>query len=371
MIVPELPPEIRELKERVGRFVEEEVVSARAADCRARFDRFRRGGGASRQGARGGARDAEHAARERRHRPLDARPGCDRGGVGQGDQRSRVRDRRPRPAGAARARHARAGRAVRRADRARGVAGSVGTDRAGRGLRPLRAGDHRRAGRRRLGVERREVVRHERGRPRASTSSPRSPTESSSSSSSSRKPPASGSYGRRASCTIPTWTTTPSSCSATAACPRRTAFPRAATPGRRNGSSSSGSSSPRAAAGRASRLLDLASEWAQEREAFGSPIADYQGVSFPLADSLTELHAARLLTYHAAHAFDVLADRKVVHGKVSMAKLFASETAGRIADRAVQVLGGRGYMRGEPGRAAFQRAAGRPDLGGHERDPAC
>ncbi len=96
--------------------------------------------------------------------------------------------------------------------------------------------------------------------------------------------------------------------------------------------------------GASMRLLDLASSWAQEREAFGSRIADYQGVSFPLADSLTELHAARLLTYHAAHAFDQLADRKVVHGKVSMAKLYASEAAGRIADRAVQVLGGRGYM---------------------------
>jgi alkylation response protein AidB-like acyl-CoA dehydrogenase len=96
--------------------------------------------------------------------------------------------------------------------------------------------------------------------------------------------------------------------------------------------------------GAALRLVDLTAEWAQEREAFGSAIADYQGISFPLADSLTELHAARLLTYHAAHAFDTLADRKVVHGKVSMAKLYASETAGRVADRAVQAFGGRGYM---------------------------
>ena len=96
--------------------------------------------------------------------------------------------------------------------------------------------------------------------------------------------------------------------------------------------------------GAALRLVDMTAEWAQEREAFGSPIAEYQGISFPLADSLTELHAARLLTYHAAHAFDVLEDRKVVHGKVSMAKLFASEMAGRVADRAVQALGGRGYM---------------------------
>ena len=96
--------------------------------------------------------------------------------------------------------------------------------------------------------------------------------------------------------------------------------------------------------GAALRLVDLTAEWAQEREAFGSPISEYQGISFPLADSLTELHAARLLTYHAAHAFDELEDRRVVHGKVSMAKLYASEMAGRVADRAVQALGGRGYM---------------------------
>ncbi len=106
--------------------------------------------------------------------------------------------------------------------------------------------------------------------------------------------------------------------------------------------------------GAAERLLDLAAAHAQERVAFGSPIADYQGVSFPLADSLTELHAARLLTYHAAHAFDALADRKVVHGKVSMAKLYASEMAGRVADRAVQILGGRGYSVDSPA-ARFYR----------------
>jgi acyl-CoA dehydrogenase len=106
--------------------------------------------------------------------------------------------------------------------------------------------------------------------------------------------------------------------------------------------------------GASMRLLDLASEWSKEREAFGSPIADYQGVSFPLADSLTELFAARLLTYHAAHAFDELANRKIVHGKVSMAKLYASETAGRVADRAVQILGGRGYRVESPAARHFR-----------------
>jgi len=106
--------------------------------------------------------------------------------------------------------------------------------------------------------------------------------------------------------------------------------------------------------GAALRLVDLTAEWAQEREAFGSPISEYQGVSFPLADSLTELHAARLLTYHAAHAFDTLSDRRVVHGKVAMAKLYASEMAGRVADRAVQAFGGRGYMVESPA-ARFYR----------------
>jgi len=106
--------------------------------------------------------------------------------------------------------------------------------------------------------------------------------------------------------------------------------------------------------GAALRLVNLTADWAKEREAFGSPIAEYQGISFPLADSLTELHAARLLTYHAAHAFDELEDRKVVHGKVSMSKLYASEMAGRVADRAVQALGGRGYMLENPAARFFR-----------------
>ncbi len=122
--------------------------------------------------------------------------------------------------------------------------------------------------------------------------------------------------------------------------------------------------------GAAERLLHEATAYAQEREAFGAPIAEYQGVSFPLADSLTELLAARMLTYHAAHAFDTLADRKVVHGKVSMAKLYASEMAGRVADRAVQIFGGRGLHARLRGRPLLPGAARRPDLGGHERDPA-
>jgi acyl-CoA dehydrogenase len=100
--------------------------------------------------------------------------------------------------------------------------------------------------------------------------------------------------------------------------------------------------------GASERSLELARAYALEREAFGAKISEHQGVSFQLADSLTELLAARLLTYHAAAAFDSEPDRKVVHGKVAMAKLYASEAAGRIVDRALQVLGGRGYMTENP-----------------------
>jgi acyl-CoA dehydrogenase len=106
--------------------------------------------------------------------------------------------------------------------------------------------------------------------------------------------------------------------------------------------------------GAAARLVDEASAWVQEREAFGARLSEHQGVAFPLADSLTELLAARLLTYHAAHAFDTFEDRKVVHGKVAMAKLFASEMANRVADRVLQVFGGRGYMVENPA-ARFYR----------------
>ena len=100
--------------------------------------------------------------------------------------------------------------------------------------------------------------------------------------------------------------------------------------------------------GAAERLLDLSRAWALEREAFGHPIADYQAIQFMLADSLTELAAARLLTWHAATAWDRGDDAKIVHGKVAMAKLFASEMANRVADRAVQIFGGRGYMTENP-----------------------
>ncbi|HEX7222133.1 MAG TPA: acyl-CoA dehydrogenase family protein [Candidatus Limnocylindrales bacterium] len=102
------------------------------------------------------------------------------------------------------------------------------------------------------------------------------------------------------------------------------------------------------------RLLTLATEWATERVQFGERIFDFQGVSFPLADSAADASAARLLTREAAWLADSGADPKVVHAKASIAKLFASEAAFRCADRVVQVFGGRGYMREFPAERFFR-----------------
>ncbi len=97
--------------------------------------------------------------------------------------------------------------------------------------------------------------------------------------------------------------------------------------------------------GAAQRLIDEATAFARSRIAFGKPIAERQAVQVMLADSLTELWAARLMTYRTAEEIDAGADRKASHAQCAMAKLYASEMAGRVADRAVQIFGGRGYMR--------------------------
>jgi alkylation response protein AidB-like acyl-CoA dehydrogenase len=97
--------------------------------------------------------------------------------------------------------------------------------------------------------------------------------------------------------------------------------------------------------GAAERLITEATTFAEEREAYGEKIAEYQAIQFMLADSLTELWAARLMTYETARSIDGGLDLKTQHARCSMAKLYASEMANRVADRAVQVFGGRGFMR--------------------------
>jgi alkylation response protein AidB-like acyl-CoA dehydrogenase len=97
--------------------------------------------------------------------------------------------------------------------------------------------------------------------------------------------------------------------------------------------------------GAAGRLTEEMTAFARERRAGGRPISEYGLVGGMLADSMTELFAARALLYETARGIDACVDVKVSHAQCSMAKLYCSEMAGRVADRAVQVFGGRGYMR--------------------------
>ena len=97
--------------------------------------------------------------------------------------------------------------------------------------------------------------------------------------------------------------------------------------------------------GAAGRLTAEMTSFATSRQVGGRPISEYGTVAAMLADSLTELFAARSMVYETARGIDRGADVKIAHGQCSMAKLYASEMAGRVADRAVQVFAGRGYMR--------------------------
>lgn len=97
--------------------------------------------------------------------------------------------------------------------------------------------------------------------------------------------------------------------------------------------------------GAAQRLVEETTAFARERIVDGKPLGEHQLVAGMLADSATELFAARSLLYEVARGIDAGLDRKVLHGQASMAKLYCSEMAGRVADRAVQIFGGRGYMR--------------------------
>lgn len=97
--------------------------------------------------------------------------------------------------------------------------------------------------------------------------------------------------------------------------------------------------------GAADRLIEEVTSFAEQRIIGGEKLADYQAIQFMLADSLTELWGARLMVYEVAREIDADADVKLIHAHSSMAKLTASEMAYRVADRAVQIFGGRGYMR--------------------------
>jgi acyl-CoA dehydrogenase len=97
--------------------------------------------------------------------------------------------------------------------------------------------------------------------------------------------------------------------------------------------------------GAARRAIDFAAGYAKRREAFGARLAEHQGVQFPLADSEIELHAARLMIWHAAWALDM---GQPARHETSMAKVFVAETVDRVVDRALQICGALGVSEDGP-----------------------
>ncbi len=99
------------------------------------------------------------------------------------------------------------------------------------------------------------------------------------------------------------------------------------------------------ATGIAQAALDYASDYALKRQTFGKPIAEHQAIQIKLANMAQDVHAARLLTWHAAWTIE--------HGQrgsleSSIAKCFSSDAAMRVADEAIQIFGGYGYMKDYP-----------------------
>lgn len=99
------------------------------------------------------------------------------------------------------------------------------------------------------------------------------------------------------------------------------------------------------AVGLAQGALELATHWAVERRQFGRPLSDFQATKFKLADMLSRIEAARLLTLRAAWLQDA---GRPFGAQAAMAKLAASETAMWTTSQTVQILGGRGYTRRSP-----------------------
>ncbi len=100
--------------------------------------------------------------------------------------------------------------------------------------------------------------------------------------------------------------------------------------------------------GAAIRAFEVANDYAQEREQFGQKISSFQGIEFMLADMATEIMSAKCMLYRVNWEIDNGLDRKLIHARASAVKLFCSEMAGRVIDKALQIMGGRGYMRENP-----------------------
>ncbi|MDH2405278.1 acyl-CoA dehydrogenase family protein [Bradyrhizobium sp. SSUT18] len=100
--------------------------------------------------------------------------------------------------------------------------------------------------------------------------------------------------------------------------------------------------------GAATRATEIANAYAAERVQFGRLIRDFQAIEFMLADMAVEIMSAKSLVYRVAWQASQRSDRKLAHAHASAVKLQASEMAGRVIDKALQILGGRGYMRENP-----------------------
>jgi len=99
------------------------------------------------------------------------------------------------------------------------------------------------------------------------------------------------------------------------------------------------------ALGLAQGALDETIKYVKERKQFGKPLSKLQNTQFTIADMATQVEAARLLTYQASVAMD---EGRPIAKLAAMAKLFASETASYVTNRAVQMHGGYGYIREYP-----------------------
>jgi butyryl-CoA dehydrogenase len=107
------------------------------------------------------------------------------------------------------------------------------------------------------------------------------------------------------------------------------------------------------AVGLARAAYEAALAYARQRVAFGKPIVEHQAIAFKLADMLTSLHGAALMTYQAAGAID---RRRPVAREAAMAKLFASEMAVRVTDEAARIFASYGLAMEYPAQRYFRDA---------------
>jgi acyl-CoA dehydrogenase len=103
--------------------------------------------------------------------------------------------------------------------------------------------------------------------------------------------------------------------------------------------------------GTAERLLELSVAQAKARRTFGAPLADRQAIQWMIADSAVDIATGRSLLYETIRAHEA---GRPIGVMASMCKLHCSEMAGRVADRAVQIHGAMGLMRGQPVERAYR-----------------